>query len=355
VSIERRTSFWRTSAVLLGVVLAVAAAFVPMPFLELRPGPTYNVVGTVDGKPLLKIDGATTYPTSGHLDMTTVSERGGPDDGVLTGRVLAGWLDPATRVLPREAFYPDAVSGNDVEQQTAEQFSDSTATAVAAAAHHLDMPVREVTIVAEVVKGAPADGELEPGDEILEVRGQKISEPRDVTAAMTGAKPGDTVRIVVRRGQNPGERKTFDLVTVANPDDPSRAFMGIAAGSTYRTTFQATVTLDGVGGPSAGLFFSLGIVDLLTPGALSGGKYIAGTGTIDADGTVGPIGGIEQKMRGARSAGATLFLVPADNCSEALESGVPSGLTIAKVSTLDDAVTQIQSYVAGRPLTSCGP
>jgi PDZ domain-containing protein len=352
VNLARRRALWRSAAVGVGVVLAAVVAVVPLPFLELSPGPTYNVIGDVNGQPLLKVTGATTYPTEGQLDMTTVSERGGPDSGVLPLRLITGWLDPAVRVLPREAFYPDDISDEDVSQENARLFSDSTATAVAAAAGYLDEPVTEITIVSSVITGSPADGKLEPGDQILEVDGDPVTTPEDVTRAMDDVRPGQTVAVVVDRD---GSKLTQQIVTTTNPEKPERAFMGITIGVTYEAPFDVDVTLSTVGGPSAGLFFSLGIVDLLTPGALTEGKHIAGTGTIDPDGTVGPIGGITQKLNGARDSGATLFLVPEQNCAEALANGIPSGLEIAKVTTLDDAVAAVEAYAAGKPVTACTP
>lgn len=336
----------------MAVAMSLVVAFVPLPYLELSPGPTYNTIGEVDGTPLIKISGTTTYPTSGHLDLTTVSERGAPDSGVLTLRLITGWADPDTKVLPREVFYPDDLGDIDIGAENARAFSDSTATAIAAALNHLDEPVREVTIIASVITGSPSDGQLEPGDEIVSIDGTPIAKPADVTAVMGGVTPGDEVAVVVKRGPDK-KFVTAGIVTATNPDDASRAYLGITVGITYEALFDIDITLDSVGGPSAGLMLSLGIVDLLTPGSLVDGRFVAGTGTITPEGKVGPIGGIAQKLAGARDAGATLFLVPAENCAEALEAGIPDGLSIAKVSTLDEAVAELDSYRAGKPLTSC--
>ena len=352
MNLARRRALWRTAAIGVGTALAVVVALVPLPYLELSPGPTYNVIGEVNGEPLLLITGTTTYPTEGNLDMTTVSERGGPDNGVLAVRLLAGWLDPDVRVLPREIFYPDDVGGDDVKQANARLFSDSEATATAAALTYLGEDVEEVTIVSSVITGSPADGKLEPGDEVVSVDGDSIAAPADVTRAMDDVEPGETVTVVVRRGED-AATVTEQIVTTSNPEDPSRAFMGISIGITYRAPFDVRVTLDTVGGPSAGLFLSLGIVDLLTPGALTGGRFVAGTGTIGPDGTVGPIGGISQKLVGARDSGATLFLVPRANCAEAVSSGVPDGLTTAVVDDISDAVTAIEAYRDGKPVDPC--
>lgn len=352
MTLARRLTAWRAAAAAVGIALALVVAFVPLPYLELSPGPTYNTIGEINGKPLIAISGTTTYPTTGHLDLTTVSERGGPDTGVLTVRLLTGWAQPDSKVLPREAFYPDDLVDIDVSAENARAFSDSTATATAAALRYLDRPVREVTIVASVVTGSPSDGKLDPGDEIVSVRGKPVSVPVDVTTAMTGVKPGDSVPVTVLRGDNK-QRVTVDVVTTTNPEDTSRAFLGISIGITYEADFDVDITLESVGGPSAGLMLSLGIVDLLTPGPLVDGRFVAGTGTIDPDGNVGPIGGIAQKLAGARGSGATLFLVPADNCAEAVESAIPSGLTLAKVGTLDDAVAEVDAYRDGAPVTPC--
>jgi PDZ domain-containing protein len=165
--------------------------------------------------------------------------------------------------------------------------------------------------------------------------------------------PGD--RVVLRvRAHDGGTPQDVTVTTGKAPDDPTRAFLGIGVGTTYRAPFPISVTLGGVGGPSAGTMLSLGIIDKLTPGKLNGGLFVAGTGTITPDGTVGNIGGIAQKLTGARRAGATLFLAPAGNCDDVRAAGVPGGLTVARIATLADAVHAVEDYVAGRPVTGCG-
>ena len=120
----------------------------------------------------------------------------------------------------------------------------------------------------------------------------------------------------------------------------------------YTSPVTVTVNVQDVGGPSAGLMLTLGIIDQLTPVQENAGAHVAGTGTIDVDGTVGPIGGIRQKLAGARAAGATVFLVPADNCAEALLQ-VPDGLRLVKVTDVDDALSGMASAVAGRAAPTC--
>lgn len=353
MTLASRRRAWLGAATVLGAAMLVAGVVVPVPFVELSPGPTYNTLGEADGKPIIAIEDTPTYPTSGNLDLTTVNERGGPGHPVYLGRVIVGWADPSVRVVPREAFYPDDVDPGAVAAQNTQLFSDSESDAVAAALRYLKRPVITLTIVSQVMGGGPSDGTLEPGDVLVSIDGVRVTEPQSVTDQMAKVEPGEKVTLVVRADQGAEPEKTVVVTTGKAPDDPNRAFLGIGVGTTYKAPFPISVQLGGVGGPSAGTMLSLGIVDKLTPGELNGGKFVAGTGTITPDGQVGPIGGIAQKMVGARRAGATLFLAPASNCDDVLAGGVPDGLTVAKVATLAEAVTAIEGYVAGRPVTGC--
>lgn len=350
MSFEARRSRWLgvTGALLLCFLAVVA--LVPVQYVVLSPGPTFNTIGEVDGVPLIKITGHRTYPTSGNLQMTTVSERGGPFGGLYVSRALQYWADPTVRVLPTEALYPEGESTEQVEQQNQEDFVDSQDVAVAAALRHLDIPVVEQAVVSSVADGTPAEGALQPGDVIVSVDGTAVTRPEEVGPLVRARAPGDVITMVVIRG---GKRTTVPVKAADSPTKPGQAYLGIAVGAAYTAPFDIDFTLDQVGGPSAGLMFSLGIVDKLTPGPLTGGRFVAGTGTIAPDGAVGPIGGIAQKLLGARAAGATLFLAPASNCDE-VTGHVPDGLTVAAVSTMDDALAALREYEAGRPVTGCG-
>lgn len=350
MSVARRRASWLTAGTAVAAAVALTVVFVPVPYVELSPGPTFDVLGEFDGQDVISISGTPTFPTSGRLDMTTVNERGGPQQGIYVGRAIVGWVDPDVRIVPRESLFPEDVSDEQVDAENVALFADSQADSVAAALTYLDRPVETIVVVSSVQGGTPADGLLEPGDEIVSVDGTTVTEPAQVSELVQRAEPGDTVRLDVVRDGSP---KSVAVVTTTSPRDPGRAYLGITVGSTYRAPFELDITLDGVGGPSAGLIFSLGIVDKLTPGALTDGRVVAGTGTIAPDGTVGPIGGIEQKMPGARDAGATLFLAPADNCAAVLAARVPDGLTVARVASLKEAVATIEDYVAGRPVTPC--
>lgn len=355
MTLASRRRAWLGAATALGAAMLVVGVVVPVPFVELSPGPTYNTLGEADGKPIISISDTPTYPTSGNLDLTTVNERGGPGHPVYLGRVIVGWADPSVRVVPREAFYPDDVDPGQVAAENTALFSDSESDAIAAALRYLKRPVITLTIVSQVVGGGPSDGKLEAGDVLQSIDGVRVTEPQTVTETMKKVSPGEKVTLVVRPEEGKDPEKTVVVTTGKAPDDPNRAFLGIGVGTTYKAPFPISVQLGGVGGPSAGTMLSLGIIDKLTPGELNGGRFVAGTGTITPDGEVGPIGGIAQKLVGARRAGATLFLAPESNCDDVVAGGVPDGLTVARIKTLGDAVAAIEAYVAGKPVTGCTP
>ena len=265
-----------------GGALLVVGIVVPLPFVELAPGPTFNVIGDYRGEPVITISGTPTFPTAGNLDMTTVNERGGPRSGINIGRVVVGWADPTIRVLPRSALFPeDTRTDAEVKAENVRAFSDSQADAIAASLSYLDRPFTTLVVVSSVRGGTPADGKLEPGDELLTIDTTTITVVEDVAKAMSSVKPGETVTVRYKRE---GKEGTTRITTTASPADPNRAFLGITIGETYEAPFAIDFSLDGVGGPSAGMMFSLGIVDKLTPGELNGGKFVAGTGTIAPDG-----------------------------------------------------------------------
>lgn len=329
------------------VVLAVA---LPVPFVKLAPGPTFNVIGTDDGRDVIEIEGTTTYPVSGALDMTTVLESGGPRGGLTFVDAIASWLDPADAVVPRELLFPDDITGEEVRERQAALFNTSGSHAVAAALRFLDLPVQSTVVVDAVYPDTPADGLFQTQDEILAVDGVSVSSPSDVVDAVRSQPAGTTLEFTVNRAE--GGEVTVTATTQDNPDSPGTPYLGIGVGQLYSADFPISFTLEDVGGPSAGLIFSLGIIDKLTPENLTDGGHIAGTGTISPDGEVGPIGGIRQKLAGAREAGASLFLMPADHCAE-IEGHVPEGLTVTPVETLADAVTSVEAFVGGGSVPSC--
>jgi len=205
--------------------------------------------------------------------------------------------------------------------------------------------------VSTVAKDTPADGKLKPGDIVLAVDGQTVTQVPQVGDFVREHKVGENVVFLIQRG---GAEQTVQLKTAATPGEPTRPMVGITIG--VESPVKVTVNLgQDIGGPSAGTAFALAIYDKLTPGALLDGKHVAGTGTIDALGQVGPIGGIQQKIAGAKNDGATILLVPADNCEAALHAGV-NGIQLVKITTLTEAIASIKAAVSGQgEVPSCAP
>jgi PDZ domain-containing protein len=326
---------------LLTLVLGVIGAWLPVPYVVLSPGPTENTLGEVEGKPVISIEGRQVYPTSGGLNLVTVAYQGGPGSRIDLLTALRGWVDPTTAVVPEETIFPKSTSVDEVEKQNTQEMVSSQQLATAAALKELNIPVRTVIAVRDTERGSPAHGKLLPGDEILTVDGQAVSTTDQIAALVQRHEPGQQVRFVVERN---GKRVPVNMNVMAAGD--GKVMVGVVMGPRFKFPFKVNITVGDVGGPSAGLMFSLGIYDKLTPGPLTGGKTIAGTGTIDEHGRVGAIGGIQQKMVGARKSGATIFLTPKDNCPEAVKA-VPDGLRLVKVETMRGALDAITALNSG--------
>lgn len=322
---------------LLVVVLAAVAALLPVPYVALSPGPTTNTLGTVGKTELIRIDGHPTYATKGHLDLTTVSVLGGPRQRMDIFTALRGWLDDTIAIVPQEQIYPDNETAEEAQRQSAAEMTESQENATTSALRELGIPVTTRVIIDELAPDSPAKGKLRPKDVVLEVDGQPAMGGSRLRELITAHKPGEKVKITVDRGGT----RVETTVTTAAADD-GRAIVGVLTRDDADYPFTVEISLRDVGGPSAGLMFALGIVDKLTPGALTGGRYVAGTGTIDDEGHVDAIGGIPQKMVGAKDAGAEVFLVPAANCAEAVRTA-PDGLRLIKVTTLKTAVAALNA------------
>jgi len=333
------------------IVLAAVAAFIPVPFVALGPGPTFNTIGSFSGTHLITIAKHPTYTTTGHLDLVTVRETGGPQGGLDLFTAIRGWFDPNVEVVPRSVLYPPNATDEQVQQQHKEQFADSQGEAVAAAMAYLKIPTSTKVIAGTVSVNGPSANSVDPGDQILAVNGETITTPADVLRVIRPLPIGSKVTLVL---QADGVKRTEIVTTREHPAHPGRSYIGVGVGAVARPPFPVTFELSSVGGPSAGMMFALGLIDKLTPGAMTGGLFIAGTGTIDTRGSVGAIGGIAQKMVGARRSGATVFLAPADNCADVV-GHIPKGLTVVKVSTLAQAVDAVTKAGKGQfaRLPSC--
>ena len=338
------------------LILLGAAMFIPVPYVMTSPGPVFNTIGEVNEIELISISGTETYPTEGELDMTTVSEYGGPQEGLDMFQAIWGWIDPDRRVVPRESVYPEGETEEENTARNVEAFSTSQSYAIAAAMDYLDQPIKEQVIVTSVGLDTPAQDKLRAGDEILTVDGVQMTTPEQVVEAVRSKPIGTDLNFSVMRG---GTKLEVVVTSGTRPDDPETEqneatipYIGIGIDINYSAEFEIKFGVTGVGGPSAGTLFAIGIIDKLTPGALTQGKIIAGTGTIDPDGIVGEIGGIQQKLIGARDAGAVLFLAPEGNCDEVI-GHIPDGLTVAAIETLEDAMDEIEAFNAGATVTPC--
>ena len=332
--------------------LLLAAWLVPLPYSVYRPGVTLNVLGSEspDGKPIIQISGHRVYRDTGELRMTTVSvTRRDTNIGLMD--LLGAWFDRDAAVYPRAAVYPDTRgSEKDDTAEGAVQMASSQDVAAAVAIKQLGIAVKQQVEIASVAADAPATSHLRSGDVLLDVNGAKASTADKAVKAIQATPAGQDVHLTVRR-----DAKLVDVSFRPGTKD-GKPYLGVSVGTGYQLPFPVTVDIDpAIGGPSAGLMFSLAIYDTLTPGSMTDGKPIAGTGTINPDGSVGPIGGIQQKIPAALHDGAKLFLVPADNCADAV--GADHGaMRLVKVDTMDSAVDAIEAWAKNPDanLPTCG-
>ncbi|MFQ4147111.1 S16 family serine protease [Arthrobacter sp. LAPM80] len=347
---DRRFTLMVTSGVV-AVVLAVAAMTIPVPYVVESPGPAINTIGTMNGQHIITVAGHENFPpTAGSLDLTTVHLTGGlPDSKISFIDALKAWLTPSDTIYPAEMIYAPGVSQEAVNSENSAAMTGSQENATAAAMDALGIAFQTNLSVASIPENGASWGILKPDDVLLTVGAQKVTDLTVIQNVLAEGK-GAPVEVVVRRA---GVEKTLSVTP--KPGDGGKYLLGIALQNTFTFPFEVKISLQNIGGPSAGMIFALGIMDNLTPGDLTGGKAFAGTGTIDPKGNVGAIGGIAQKMIGARGNGADYFLAPGANCSDVV-GHIPNGLQVIKVDTLKqayDAVSLIGSGKDGSALATC--
>ena len=348
---RRRSSGWLGWSLLaLATVGVVAVALVPAPYVIERPGPVFDTLGSVsidgDEVPLIDIPLEETFPTTGSLNMLTVTIAGDRENPLRWLDVATAWLDPSKAVVPVDQVYPVGVSVEESSEASRIQMEVSQQEAIAAALDELDYDFTSTITIAGVVPGGVAEDQLLPNDRVVSLNGTAyrfVSQFRDAVIANGTTEP---MTFVVERD---GEEVTLDLtpqLSDPNGTGEQTPALGVYLSSEYDFPFDVTIQLENVGGPSAGQMFALGIIDKLTPGDLNGGEDVAGTGTIAGAGEIGPIGGIRQKMYGALNAGATYFLAPLSNCDE-VTGHIPDGLTVLAVETLDESLAALEGISAG--------
>lgn len=319
------------------IVLWAVAGFASLPYVTYTPGPTVDVLASSGGEEIVQVKGHEAYHDDGELRLTTIfaSE---PEQRVTLPELLRAYFDDDAAVYPRSAVYAPDETDENSDRMAEVQMVSSQDNAIAVALQQLGHEVPTTVRVLDVSQGMPAEGRLRIDDEVLRVGFIDINQPQDVVEAVGMAKAGEPLQFAIRR--NGAER----TVTVTPTDLDGRPFVGITPGTVHEFPFDVKVDIgDNIGGPSAGLMLALAVYDTLTPGSLTDGGIVAGTGAISPEGAVGSIGGVQQKIAGARDTGAELFLVPADNCDSV--GGVdPGDMRLARVASMDEALDVIEKW-----------
>jgi PDZ domain-containing protein len=329
---------WGVSLVL--VAGGLYATLGSTPFLVEQPGPVFNVFSTIGSKPMIIIEGHKSYATSGSLNMLTVNLQGDSVRGASWLNVGLAKIDPSLAIVKITDIYPPGWDSAKLNHDADVMMLDSQSNAKAAALNLLGIPFTSSIKVTQVTLASPAGSLLKAGDTLLSVDGQQatgIDQLRAMVAASKGKRP---VQIKVERN---GTQKSF-AITPKLTDGQWR--VGIYVQEVPVFPFKINIEVGDVGGPSGGQILALAIYDKLTPGSLTGGQNIAGTGTVDPQGNIGPIGGIRQKMYGALRAGVKYFLAPDTNCDEVV-GHIPDGLHVFKVKTLQDSLKDIAAIKSG--------
>jgi PDZ domain-containing protein len=315
--------------------LVLASLFLPSPFVILSPGNPQNILGSA-----ITITGTKSYPTTGKLSVTSVMVTD-PDSYITGFDVLYGWLDKNRALLPRVEVYPKGESAADSMKNGAEEMSGSQTNATAAALAYLGYKSTSNLVIAEVNEKTNAYKLLIKSDIVISVDDKKFVSASEIMRYLDQKQPGDLVSIKVLRS----EREIITMQIKLSARDDGSAFIGVNIQQNFNFPFQVKIQLAETGGPSGGLVFALGVVEKLTPADLIRGRNIAGTGTITADGQVGPIGGIAEKIIGAKKDGVKIFLAPIENCNDIknkvqlTNSGSKNDMKIVPVATLTEAIS----------------
>jgi Lon-like protease len=328
------------SVVVLTLITAVVL-LMPVPYLVASPGLSLNTISEVDDEPVIDIAGHEHFEhDEGGLAMVTVQYIGGPDRRIDLFTALSGWLSPSRAVVPEEAVFPPGQSMEDVSESQSMMMDSSQRLAVAAALNELDIEFEQTPVVAHVPEDMPAAGLVEDGDELREVDGEAVSDQDQAARMIRDREAGTPVELTVVRD---GDSETVEVETVE--DEQGEAIIGIFIDSEMEYPFEIDISVGDIGGPSAGMMFALGIIDRLSEESITGGHYLAGSGTITPEGEVGGVSGVAQKMVSAEEEGAEYFLVAEESCEQTLDSS--ADIPVVAVQSLDDAMEALDVIRSG--------
>ena len=351
---ERKRRLIALCSVLSVLILVGLLGFLPTTdYVVESPGPVFNVNGKLKGKDIISVKN-TNIPTT-PLAMTTVSVQGCDDKGITYWQLIKSELTSSDAVVERDNVCPKNISEKTVSQVSAAQMTGSQDSAVVAA-WQLTKPDTKFTLTVEQAVTDSAKQAFKKGDKLVSIvdadsKSVQITSYKQLREVLEKLTPGKPIKITIERGSATQEVS----VVGAKPEDSSRkgAMLGITLNVNPPAGHEVTYAVERIGGPSAGMIFALDIAQRLEGKNYAGTTPVAGTGTIDLSGNVGPIGGIKQKMLGAKHEGYKVFLAPAANCADVV-GNEPKGMTVIPVSTLSEARTAMQRVAAGQaPATTC--
>ena len=335
---------WGTSVgFLLAIVAITLGLVVRLPYYVMSPGSSRPT------ESLISVSGAPTYEAEGAIDFLTVSLR-----QATPVEALAAWVNPDLDLTPEED-----ILGKQTPDQNRDlnlrMMSDSKDAAQYQALTRLGYIVESNgtgAVVAAVVENGPSAKALVPGDVIVSANGRPILFSQELINVVSATAPGSTLNLRVEPldAELDGARPAREVQVVlgARESDATKGFLGVSTFTRDLSfTFPVQISIDSgrVGGPSAGLAFTLGILDVMSPGSLTGGRKVSATGTMALDGTVGPIGGMHQKVMASRRAGVDLMLVPASEVDEARRYA--GDLRIEPVASLTQALEVLTTVGGG--------
>jgi len=316
------------------IIIVLIAFFVPTPYVLMSPGQPQNILTNA-----ISISGAQTFPANGKLSVTSVMVTN-PDSYITGFDILYGWANGDQAVLPRVEIYPKDETSEESTQQGAADMKESQDNATSAALSLLGYKGDTKLIINTVNPKSFAFKKLLAGDQIIGIDAVTLNSATQITDYLVSKKSGEIINLKVKRSST---ANAIEIPVKLSARDDGSAFIGVSIES--KSTFPITVKikLDETGGPSGGLIFALGIIEKLQDEDLIRGRNIAGTGTITDTGEVGPIGGITEKIIGAKKAGVSIFLAPIDNCSDITHPELLDGIKVVPVATLSQALAVLRA------------